>query len=226
MQRLVLFDLDHTLLPIDSDYEWGRFLSRIGVVDGPSYEARNLAFYEQYKAGTLDIREFMRFSLAPLAGRPMAELDAWRARYMQEVIEPQIRPQARRLVRERLDQGDLVAIVTATNDFVTRPIAGAFGVEHLIGSQCAMVDGRYTGEPAGVPSFREGKITRTRDWLAGLGRQWADFGEIWFYSDSMNDLPLLKTATNPVATNPDPALRTLAQDRGWPVLDLFGQDAG
>ncbi len=225
MQRLVLFDLDNTLLPIDSDYEWGRYLSRIGVVDGPAYEARNRAFYEQYKAGTLDIREFMRFSLAPLAGRPMAEIEAWRARYLQEVIEPQIQTHARALVRERLDRGDLVAIVTATNDFVTRPIATAFGVEHLIGSQGEMADGRYTGEPTGVPSFREGKITRTRDWLASLGKQWLDFGEIWFYSDSMNDLPLLKVASHPVATNPDPALRTLARERGWPVLDLFGSKA-
>jgi HAD superfamily hydrolase (TIGR01490 family) len=223
MQRLALFDLDHTLLPIDSDYEWGRFLSRIGVVDGDSYEQQNQAFYEQYKAGTLDIGAFMRFSLAPLANRPAEELAGWHARYMAEVIRPTILPQARRLVDDCLQRGDLVAIVTATNTFVTRPIATEFGVTHLIGSECEQIDGRYTGRPAGVPSFREGKITRTHAWLADLGKRWQDFDEIWFWSDSANDLPLLEAATHPVATNPDPVLRAVAASRGWPIVDLFPQ---
>ena len=222
MQRLALFDLDHTLIPIDSDYEWGRFLGRIGVVDPDRYEARNLAFYEQYKAGTLDIDAFMRFSLAPIAGRPADEIEGWRERYMAEVIRPAILPQARALVDRCRDRGDLVAIVTATNTFVTTPIAAAFGVAHLIGSEPERVDGRYTGRPAGVPSFREGKVTRTHAWLAGLGRRWQDFDEIWFWSDSSNDLPLLEAATHPVATNADPKLRATAAARGWQALDLFG----
>ncbi|MGE0312761.1 MAG: HAD family hydrolase [Lautropia sp.] len=221
MRRLALFDLDHTLLPIDSDYEWGRFLGRIGAVDAEGYERENLAFYEQYKAGTLVIESFLAFSLAPLAAHDAATLAGWHARYMAEVVTPAIRAEARRLVGEHLDRGDLCAIVTATNDFVTAPIARAFGIEHLIATRSEMRDGRHTGRAAGTPSFREGKIQRTDEWLQGLSLRWADFDETTFYSDSMNDLPLLERASVPVATNPDPALRALAKTRDWRILDLF-----
>ncbi len=221
MQRLALFDLDHTLLPIDSDYEWGRFLGRIGAVDAEAFDARNRHFFEQYKAGTLDVLEFLDFSLGLIANRPLAEIEAWRDRYMAEVIVPVIEPQARALVDGYLGRGDLCALVTATNAFVTAPIARAFGFDHLIGAECEMADGVYTGRPAGTPSFRDGKVIRTEQWLASLGHRWKDFDEVWFYSDSSNDLPLLEHATHPVATNPDPGLRALAQRRGWPVIELF-----
>jgi HAD superfamily hydrolase (TIGR01490 family) len=219
--RLALFDLDYTLLPIDSDYEWARFLVRIGVVDGAEYERRNDEFFRQYHAGTLDIHEFLEFQLAPLGAHPPETLERWHAQFMEEVIRPQIRPRALELVRGHLERGDLCAIVTATNEFVTGPIARAFDIEHLIATGVERVGGRYTGRPSGTPSFREGKILRTREWLADLGRDFADFGESWFYSDSANDVPLLEQVTNPVATNPDERLAALAGARNWPVLRLF-----
>jgi HAD superfamily hydrolase (TIGR01490 family) len=218
---LALFDLDYTLLPIDSDYEWARFLIRAGVVDGPEYERRNDEFFEQYKAGTLDIHDFLAFQLAPLAEHPCATLDGWHERYMAEVIAPAIREPALSLVRRHRERGDLCAIVTATNEFVTAPIARAFGVEHLIATGVERIDDCYTGRPRGTPSFREGKVRRTDEWLESLGRHWSDFGESWFYSDSSNDLPLLERVSNPVATNPDERLAALAGERNWPVLRLF-----
>ncbi|MGE0800237.1 MAG: HAD family hydrolase [Lautropia sp.] len=221
MRRLVLFDLDYTLLPIDSDYEWGRFLGRIGAIDAAEFDARNRAYFEQYKAGTLDIAEFLGFSLGLIANRPRAQIEDWRNRYMAEVITPSIRPQARALVEQAQARGDLCAIVTATNTFVTTPIAHAFGVEHLVGSEGEQVDGVYTGRPLGTPSYREGKVTRTDAWLNSLGHRHAGFDETWFYSDSSNDLPLLERVSHPVATNPDDRLRALATQRGWPVLELF-----
>ena len=221
MKRLALFDLDHTLLPIDSDYEWGCFLGRIGIVDAEDFQSRNHAYAEQYKAGTLDVLEFLGFSLGLIANRPAAEIEGWRRRYMEEVIEPAITPQARELVDKHRERGDLCALVTATNTFVTAPIARAFGIEHLIGSEAESVDGVYTGRPSGLPSFREGKVVRTEQWLASLGRQWKDFDEVWFYSDSSNDIPLLEHATHPVATNPDAGLLALARKRQWPVIELF-----
>ena len=221
MSRLALFDLDHTLLPIDSDYEWGRFLGSIGAVDAEVYEKSNLGFYEQYKAGTLVIEDFLAFSLAPLAANDAATLAGWHRRFMAEVVSPTIGEKARQLVESHRAHGDLCAIVTATNDFVTAPIAHAFGIEHLIATRCEIVDGRHTGRAAGVPNFREGKIQRTEAWLEGLAMRWTDFDETHFYSDSMNDLPLLERASHPVATNPDPRLRALATERGWRVLDLF-----
>ena len=221
MKRLALFDLDHTLLPIDSDYEWGRFLGRIGVVDADDFQTRNRQYAEQYQAGTLDVLEFLAFSLELIANRPATEIASWRRQYMDEVIAPSIMPQARSLVDSHLQNGDLCALVTATNTFVTAPIAAAFGIEHLIGSEAEQVDGVYTGRPQGTPSFREGKVTRTEQWLATLDKAWDDFGEIWFYSDSSNDIPLLEHATHPVATNPDPGLLALAAKRHWPVLQLF-----
>ncbi len=218
---LALFDLDYTLLPIDSDYEWARFLIRLGVVDGPEYERRNDRFFAQYQAGTLDIQEFLAFQLAPLAAHPPGQLDAWHARFMDEVILPAIRPAARALVDRHRARGDLCAIVTATNEFVTAPIARAFGVGHLIATGVERRDGRYTGRPHGIPSFRDGKVRRTGDWLAALGRAWDGFPRSYFYSDSVNDLPLLERVTDPVATNPDPRLAALAGERGWPVVRLF-----
>jgi HAD superfamily hydrolase (TIGR01490 family) len=219
--RLALFDLDYTLLPIDSDYEWSRFLVRLGVVDGAEYERRNNAFFEQYKQGTLDIDAFLEFQLAPLAAHPCATLDDWHARFMDEVIKPAIREPALALVQRHREQGDLCAIVTATNEFVTAPIARAFGIEHLIATRVERAGDCYTGRSSGTPSFREGKIARTEEWLQSQGRAWTDFGESWFYSDSANDLPLLERVSHPVATNPDPRLTAVAQARGWPVLSLF-----
>jgi HAD superfamily hydrolase (TIGR01490 family) len=219
--RLALFDLDHTLLPIDSDYEWSRFLVRIGVLDGESYERENDRFFRQYQDGSLDIDAFLRFQLAPLAAYPRPTLDAWHRRFMAEVIAPQILPPARELVDRHRAQGDLLALVTATNAFVTAPIARAFGIEHLVATGIEERDGAFTGRPQGVPSFREGKIVRTDAWLASLGRRLDGFARSWFYSDSRNDLPLLERVTDPVATNPDAVLHAAALERGWPVLRLF-----
>ena len=220
--HLALFDLDHTLLPIDSDYEWSRFLARLGVLDGEAHERENERFYRDYLAGTLDIDAFLRFQLAPLGAHPRETLEAWHCRYMAEVIEPRILPSARELVDRHRARGDLVALVTATNAFVTAPIARAFGIEHLVATGVERdADGRYTGRPQGTPSFREGKIARTGEWLASLGRTLGDFGRSWFYSDSRNDLPLLERVTDPVATNPDEVLHATAIARGWPVLRLF-----
>jgi HAD superfamily hydrolase (TIGR01490 family) len=221
MKRLALFDLDNTLLPIDSDYEWGCFLGRIGVVDPDEFQSRNHHYFQQYKAGTLDVLEFLGFSLGLIANRDPQEIEGWRGRYMAEVIQPAITPQARELVDGHRRRGDLCAIVTATNTFVTAPIARAFDIEHLIGSEAEQIDGVYTGKPSGTPSFRDGKVSRTEEWLASLDQGWQDFDEIWFYSDSSNDLPLLERATHPVATNPDAGLRALAGKRQWPVIDLF-----
>lgn len=218
---LALFDLDQTLLPIDSDFEWGRFLVGIGVVDGAEYDRRNQEFFDQYHAGTLDIREFLAFQLAPLAAWPAERLKRWRAQFLAEVIRPKILAPARRLVERHQTDGDLCAIVTATNEFVTRPIAAEFGIEHLIATGVECIDGRYTGRPRGTPSFRHGKIERTDEWLASLGRTWEGFTRTCFYSDSLNDLPLLERVSDPVATNPDPQLAALAQERGWRTLHLF-----
>lgn len=218
---LALFDLDYTLLPIDSDYEWARFLIRLGVVDGEEYERRNDQFFDQYHAGTLDIHEFLAFQLAPLAAHPRSQLDAWHRQFMDEVIAPAIRPKARALVDGHRERGDLCAIVTATNEFVTAPIARAFGVEHLVATGIEQDAGRYTGRPQGTPSFREGKVRRTDEWLASMGRTWNGFARSYFYSDSVNDIPLLERVTDPVATNPDPRLAALAGERGWPVIRLF-----
>jgi len=216
--KLVLFDLDNTLLAGDSDFEWAQFLIERGVLDRELYEARNADFYAQYKAGTLDIQEFLDFQLRPLARHPRAQLDAWHAQFMQERIRPLIGARARELVRSHA--GDLVAIVTATNSFVTRPIAAELGVPHLIATEPEQRDGEFTGRVAGIPAFREGKVTRVEAWLAGRGEALADFASSCFYSDSLNDLPLLSRVTQPVAVDPDPTLRAHALARGWPILSL------
>jgi HAD superfamily hydrolase (TIGR01490 family) len=218
--RLALFDLDNTLLAGDSDYEWGQFLVDRGVLERADYEAQNRAFYEQYKAGILDIHEFLGFALRPLADHAPEALEAWHREFMRERIAPMMLPAARALVRRHLEQGDLCAIITSTNSFVTRPIAHAFGIEHLIATEPEKRDGRFTGGVAGLPSFREGKLRRLDDWLAGLGRRFADFGESVCYSDSHNDLPLLERVSRPVAVDPDETLAQEAARRGWERISL------
>lgn len=223
-KNLCLFDLDHTLLPIDSDHTWGEFVVQQGWVDVDAFRAGNNAFYAQYQAGTLDIHEYIEFSTRPWRHRPPAEMAAAHERFMDTMIRPAIRPQALDLVRTHQAQGDLVAMVTATNEFITAPIARAFGVEHLLAVRLERdAAGQPTGRIDGVPSFREGKVTRTEQWLEGLGHRAADFARITMYSDSANDLPLMEWATEPVATNPAPSLETLARERGWRILDLFPQ---
>ncbi len=219
--NLALFDLDHTLLPIDSDYEWGQFLVRKGVVDATHYKLKNDQFFAQYNAGTLDIHEFLEFAFSTLKGHPREQLDAWHADYMEEVIEPAITPKARLLVDQHLRAGDLCAIVTATNSFVVKPIARAFGIEHLIATEPEEIEGRFTGHVKGTPCFKEGKILRTEAWLGALGRRWEDFPQSVFYSDSANDIPLLEKVRTPVAVNPSDRLRDYARGKGWQIMDLY-----
>lgn len=218
--RLALFDLDNTLLSGDSDYEWGQFLIQRGVLGRAEYEAQNAAFFEQYKAGTLDIHEYLGFALRPLAAHAPHDLDRWHADFMASCILPMIGKPARALIERHRAAGDLCAIVTATNSFVTAPIARAFGIDYLIATEPETVNGRYTGRVAGTPCFREGKVRRVEDWLAGLGRTIAEFSESAFYSDSQNDLPLLERVTRPVAVDPDVKLAAEAARRGWPVISL------
>lgn len=218
--KLVLFDLDNTLLSGDSDFEWAQFLIERGVLDREVYEARNQSFYDQYKAGTLDIHEFLDFQLKPLARHPRTQLDAWHGHFMTEKIRPIIGVKARELVQRSLAEADLVAIITATNSFVTEPIASELGVEHLIATDPEQQDGEFTGKVAGTPCFREGKIVRLDAWLAGRGLKWGDVEETWFYSDSLNDLPLLARVSRPVAVDPDPTLKAHAEKNGWPVISL------
>jgi HAD superfamily hydrolase (TIGR01490 family) len=220
MTGLALFDLDNTLLACDSDYEWGQYLVDQGVLEREAYEAQNAAYYEQYKAGTLDIHEFLGFALRPLAAHPPEDLERWHAGFMDQRIRPAMTPQARALVRKHLDAGDLCAVVTATNSFVTAPIAREFGIPNLVATEPERLNGRFTGRVAGTPCFREGKIERVRDWLAGRGRKLADFPASSFYSDSLNDLPLLELVARPVAVDPDPTLEAEARRRGWPVISL------
>jgi len=220
--RLVLFDLDNTLLAGDSDYEWGQFLIERGVVDREHHEARNHAFYEDYKAGRLDIYAFLNFSLRPLATHTRAQLDAWHAEYMTTHILPMITASARALVDKHLHDADLVAIITATNSFVAAPIAQAFGVQHVIATEPEQVNGRFTGEVSGTPCFREGKITRLEQFLEHHGTRLDCLTSSRFYSDSLNDLPLLEKVQHPVAVDPDPTLRAHALERAWPVISLRG----
>ncbi|MBU1237399.1 MAG: HAD-IB family hydrolase [Gammaproteobacteria bacterium] len=220
--NLVLFDLDNTLLAGDSDFEWAQFLISKNVLDREVHEARNIEFYEHYKAGTLDIHAFLDFQLAPLSRHPREELDAWHAEFMATHIRPIIGAPARTLVQRHLDDGSLCAIVTATNSFVTGPIAREFGIPHLVATIPAQENGRFTGKPRGTPAFKDGKVERVDAWLEELGYWWGSFGETWFYSDSRNDLPLLSRASHPVAVDPDDALRDHARQHGWPILSLHG----
>jgi HAD superfamily hydrolase (TIGR01490 family) len=217
-ERLVLFDLDNTLLAGDSDFEWAQFLIEQKVLDREVYEARNQLFYDQYKAGTLDIHEFLDFQLKPLSRHPRAQLDAWHRDFMERRIRPLIRDKARALVERH--RADLCAIITATNSFVTAPIAREFGIPHLVATEPAHRDGQFTGAVEGIPCFREGKVARLEAWLARRGGPLGSFAESWFYSDSLNDLPLLDRVTHPVAVDPDPTLRAHAERKRWPILSL------
>jgi HAD superfamily hydrolase (TIGR01490 family) len=220
--RLALFDLDNTLIAGDSDYEWGQFLVDRGVLQRDEYEAQNRAYYEQYAAGTLDIHEFLGFALRPLAAHEPADLRRWHGEFMASRILPMIGAPARALVRRHLDAGDLCAVITATNSFVTAPIAREFGVPHLIATEPEQRDGRFTGRVAGTPCFREGKVRRLEQWLAGRGERLAGFAESSCYSDSHNDLPLLERVTRPVAVDPDETLAAMAKARNWAVISLRG----
>lgn len=218
--NLVLFDLDNTLLAGDSDFAWAQFLIGKGLLDREVQEARNIEFYEQYKAGTLDIFEFLDFQLAPLSRHPRAQLDAWHSEFMAQSIRPMITARARALVREHLDSDALVAVVTATNAFVTGPIVREFGIPHVVATIPAQQDGAFTGKPRGMPAFKAGKIERVEAWLESLGLYMGSFEHSWFYSDSHNDLPLMQRVTDPVAVDPDDTLRAHARAQGWPVISL------
>ncbi len=223
--KIALFDLDHTLLPIDSDHAWGEFTITQGWVDAVEFKRQNDEFYAHYKAGTLDVHAYVRFATEAIRCQGATNSIAAHADFMRATVQKAIHAQALELVRQHQAAGDTVAIVTATNEFVTRPIAQAFGVDELIAVELerehsADGTGWYTGAIRGVPSFREGKVVRVEAWLKERGLGW-DTVHTTFYSDSMNDLPLLEKATVPVATNPDERLRALAVARGWRILDLF-----
>jgi HAD superfamily hydrolase (TIGR01490 family) len=220
--NIALFDLDHTLLPLDSDYEWGQFLVRIGAVDAEAFAKRNAAFFAQYQAGTLDPVEYLEFALGTLAQFPRKQLDVWHGQFMEEVITPAIRPAALDLVKRHQDADDLVAIITATNKFVTAPIAQTFGVANLIAAEPDETEtGEITGRLRGIPTSGPGKVTHTQQWLANRGKTLASFVRSYFYSDSQNDIPLLSAVTHPVATNPNALLKAHADTQGWPILTLF-----
>ena len=218
--NLTLFDLDNTLLNGDSDFEWSQFLIRIGVLDRELFEAKNLAFYEHYKAGTLDIHEFLDFQLKPLSRHSRKTLDGWHQRFMLEQAMGMITQPARDLVNRHRAAGDVCVIITATNSFVTAPIAHEFGIEHLIATEPEHKNGEFTGEVADVPCFREGKIIRLNNWLAARGWTLDSFADTTFYSDSLNDLPLLAKVKNPVAVDPDDTLRVHAERHGWRIMSL------
>lgn len=218
--KLALFDLDNTLLKGDSDFEWSQFLIRIGVLNKELFEVKNLSFYEDYKNGCLDIYAFLDFQLKPLADHSRAQLDQWHQQFMSEQINGMITDNARTLVNKHLAAGDECLIITATNSFVTSPIAKEFGIEHLIATEPEHQNGEFTGKVSGTPSFREGKITRLQAWLAEHNKTIEDYDSSTFYSDSLNDLPLLQLVSHPVAVNPDPTLRQHAEQHLWPIIDL------
>jgi HAD superfamily hydrolase (TIGR01490 family) len=220
-RRIAFFDLDHTLIPIDSDYEWGEFTIALGWCEGHAFKLRNAEFFAQYQAGTLDIHDYVRFATEAIREQGAEKSLAAHDRFMLEVVRQSLRPAALELVRSHQAAGHQVVIVTATNEFVTRPIAAAFGVRELIAVELERdAAGSLTGEIRGTPSFREGKVVRVQQWLADRGLDWGTV-ETTFYSDSMNDLALLEKVTHPVATNPDARLRAIATERGWRILELF-----
>lgn len=218
--HLALFDLDNTLLAGDSDYEWTQHLLSKGILDRETFEARNKEFYEQYKAGKLNIVEFLDFQLQSLARNSRADLEAWHDEFMSERILPMLNQKSRDLVKQHQENGDICALVTATNSFVTGPICRELRIDHLIATIAAQENGQFTGKPRGIPSFREGKITRVESWLESLGLWWSSFERSWFYSDSLNDLPLLSMVSDPVAVNPDDTLHAHAKAEGWMILNL------
>lgn len=218
--NLALFDLDNTLLAGDSDYNWSLFLIREGLLDAKTHHDRNEQFYADYKNGSLDIVEFLKFQLVPLSQHPKKFLDELHLKYMNEVIRPMMTDKAQALVDKHKSAGDLCVVITATNSFVTKPIATAYGIENLIGSDPEMVNGEYTGGVSGIPSFQEGKVTRINQWLGARGKKLNDFEKSYFYSDSHNDLSLMKLVTNPVAVNADDVLKAYAELSGWPHISL------
>jgi HAD superfamily hydrolase (TIGR01490 family) len=219
---LAIFDLDNTLLAGDSDYLWGKFLSDKHIVDAQWYETENQRFYDAYKEGTLNIYEFLAFSLDPLTRFSLEELDQLHQEYMREVIQPLITDKAQALVDKHRHQNDTLLIITATNSFITRPIANAFGIDNLLATEPELIDGRYTGGVSGIPCYREGKVQRLHAWLTNHHET---LDNSWFYSDSHNDLPLLREVTNPVAVNPDPQLLEAAQQANWPIIQLHNGSA-
>jgi HAD superfamily hydrolase (TIGR01490 family) len=222
MMNLCLFDLDDTLLPLDSDHAWGEFVIKLGWVDESDFRRRNNEFFEQYKVGQLDVHGYIAFATEPLRTRSAQDLQAAHQRFMEEVITPSLKQPAIELVRSHQTQGDVVALVTATNEFITAPIAKALGIADLIALRLARDSaGTITGRIEGIPSYREGKVTRVAEWLSQRQQSWQTFERISVYSDSLNDLPLLERATHPVATNPSSALQAVAQARGWRTLQLF-----
>jgi HAD superfamily hydrolase (TIGR01490 family) len=218
--NLALFDLDNTLLTSDSDFEWSQFLIEKKVLDRKAYESRNLEFYEQYKSGTLDIHQFLDFQLQPLSRHSRIQLDDWHNEFMAKKIIPQIAPDAYKLINKHLLGGDLCIIITATNRFVTEPIAKILGINNLIATEPDQEDGEFNGQVLGIPCFREGKITKLEDWMDERNLTWLSFLESWFYSDSLNDIPLLNKVTNPVAVDPDSTLKEYAKKNNWPIISL------
>lgn len=218
--RLVLFDLDNTLLNGDSDFEWAQFLIEQGVLDREIYQARNQQFYDAYKAGTLDIHAFLDFQLKPLATHSRIQLEAWRRKFIEEKIKPLISPKARALVTSHTNETTISAIITATNSFVTRPIADELGIPNLIATEPEQIGEEFTGKVAGIPCFREGKVHRLDFWLQHRQLAWSDLEESWFYSDSLNDIPLLNKVTHPVAVDPDDTLCAYAKQHAWPIISL------
>lgn len=222
--NLALFDLDHTLLPIDSDYEWGQFLIRIGAVDADLFSKSNAEWFAQYQAGTLDPVKYLECTFGTLSTFPRKQLDAWHQQFMKEVIVPRITPQALDLLQQHHDAGDLVAIVTATNSFVTEPIAKALGVDFLIASDPETTDdGEITGKLLDTPTYGPGKVIHTHAWLATMDMTLSSFPRSFFYSDSHNDLPLMMLVTDPIATNPNAQLKAHADAHGWSILQLFDE---
>lgn len=215
--NLAIFDLDNTLLLGDSDYAWGQFLVEQHVIDSDEFEQKNERFYADYREGTLDIFTFLSFALRPLADNTREDLDKWHAQYMQDKIMPMISPAARELVEKHRRAGDTLMIITATNSFVTRPIATEFGVSHLLATEPEVKDGKFTGKLAGTPCFQEGKLKRLQQWMKTHDETLA---ESWFYSDSHNDLVLLNAVAHPVAVNPDQALREQAGKQSWPIIEF------
>ncbi len=214
---LAIFDLDNTLIAGDSDYLWGQYLSEIGAVDGEQYRREHDRFYQEYLEGVLDIHAFLRFQLEPLAKNNVNTLHRWRRRFLEEKIQPILLPKAVELLDRHKRAGDTLLIITATNRFITEPIAGVLGVEHLIATEPEFKEGGYTGEVAGLPSYAAGKVDRLQTWLEEHDQ---DLQGSWFYSDSHNDLPLLEIVTHPVAVDPDPILQQKSLDRDWPVISL------
>ena len=214
---LAIFDLDNTLLADDSDYLWGQFLDDRKIVDADYYAQENERFYQEYKLGKLDILEFLNFSLKPLADNTLEDLYQWRAQFLTEVIQPILLAPAHELISKHKQRGDILLVITATNHFVTEPIVNLYGIKHLLATTPELIANRYTGRVAGTPCFQEGKVTRLQKWLKETGN---DLKDSWFYSDSHNDLPLLKQVTHPVAVNPDDSLKNYAKQQNWPIISL------